>query len=241
MFSLGELLAQDDQVADIHETSEVLVVLLRLLHYPPQPPALLPPPVDSEEAQMSSRRVGNAYDSSTLIPFPILLVLLGLADKYAISDSITNTLHAHLLAHAPAYPIQVYGYAWSHKLERIASKASQYLMPIASYGTEDIRHIPSVEAYHKIVQFQDLRVKELRHLVLSEDIFPHGPYTHHVRSSLGVINFWMLKIPGYGICPSHHKETIALWEAKRVDLACQINSGDIGLLWDDGTGLNPLQ
>ena len=219
---------QDDQVVDIHETSEVLIVLLRLLHYPPQPPVLLPPDV-SEEAQMSSRRVGDAYDSSTLIPFPILLILLDLADKYAISDFITNTLHAHLLAHAPVYPIQVYGYAWSHKVERIAFKASQYLMPMASYGTDDIGHIPSVEAYHKIVRLQDLRVKELRNLVLSEDIFPHGPYTH-VRSLPGIINFWMLKFSGYGICPSHHKETSALWEAKRVDLACQINSGDIGVV-----------
>jgi len=179
MFSLGELV-QDDQVVDIHETSEVLIVLLRLLHYPPRPPVLLPPPDTLEDAQtMSSRRVEDAYDSSTLIPFPILVsVLLDLADKYAISSSITNTLHVHLLAHAPAYPIKVYGYAWSHKLEKIASKASQYLMPIASYGRDDIGHIPSVEAYHRIVRLQDLRVKELRNLVLSEDIFPHGPYTH---------------------------------------------------------------
>lgn len=83
----------------------------------------------------------------------------------------------HLIAHAPALPLPVYGYAWSHGMDCIAAEASQYIMPLASYSTAEIKLIPTVEAYHRLVRLQDLRLKVLRTLLLEEDIFPHGiPY-----------------------------------------------------------------
>jgi hypothetical protein len=176
MFSLGETVAKEDEIVDVFETSQTLTILLHLLHSPPQLPTVLPREDKSEDQRSTSRRPRDvSYDPVTVIPLPILWVVLNLADKYMLSDLVTETLHVHLLAHAPAYPMPVYAYAVNHGLDRLAATASEYLMPIASYGWDDIKLIPNVEAYHKIVRLQDLRVKELRKLVLSEELFPHGP------------------------------------------------------------------
>lgn len=190
MFSFGETTPQEDQIVDVHETSGVLIVLLRLLHYPLHPPVLLGS--DAEDTEMSSRRPQKIYDPSTVIPLPILFsILLELVDKYALSNSIAETLHAHLLVYVPTHPLQIYGYAAAHGLEKLASRASQYLMPIASYSSQEImKEIPSIAPYHRIVQLQDLRVKELRILVLGEDIFPHGGFRSHPVYSTHIQISW---------------------------------------------------
>lgn len=199
MFSVGEADSENqEQVVDLHETTSVLLALLRLLHYPLAPPILQPDDEKLERAILNHKLPKRIYDPATVIPLPILISLLyPLVDKYALSDAITKILNAHLLAHAPVFPMPIYGFATAHKLEYVACQASQYLMPLSSYKEEEIIVIPSVSAYHKLVQLQALRVKALRELVLKEDIFPHG----------------------YGACTSHQRETTALWDAKRIALA----------------------
>jgi len=186
-------------VVDLHESMGTLVVLLRLLHYPPPPPN----PEPSEGTHPSGQLPKKRYDPASVIPLPILLSLLyRLADKYALPDSTTESLNVHLIAHAPAFPLPVYGFACTHGMDYIASEASQYLMPLASYRAAEIKLIPTVEACHKIVRLQGLRLKVLRTLLLEEDIFPHG----------------------YGACLSHRQETSARWDAKRKSLALKIET-----------------
>ncbi|KAG5648186.1 hypothetical protein DXG03_006141 [Asterophora parasitica] len=167
---------EEEQTVDLHETSAVLIALLRLLHYPPAPPVLRAQEDEkSEHAVLNHKLPKRAYEPTTVIPLPLLISLLyGLADKYALSDKVTQALNAHLLAHAPAFPLPVYGFATAHRLDYVASQASQYLMPLASYTSAEVSVIPSVSAYHKLVRLQGLRVQALRDLVLGEDIFPHG-------------------------------------------------------------------
>ena len=155
-----------EQVLDLQESSENLVILLRLLHEPPCPPTQKPAKDIVE------------YDPTTVIPFPLLSVLLELADKYALHDTVTECLKAHLVAHAVAHPLEVYSFATLHGMNGVASYASQYVMPVASYSCDEISLIPNVVAYHKLVQLQDFRRKALRNLLLEEDIFPHGKYLY---------------------------------------------------------------
>jgi len=158
--------ADAEQVLDLQESNGNLVVLLRLLHDPPSPPAQKPlkKPFDPIE-----------YDPATVIPLPLLLsILFELADKYALHESVTECLKAHLVAHAVAHPLEVYGFATLQGMERVASHASQYVLPVASYSLGEINLIPNVVAYHKLVRLQDLRRKALRDLLLGEEIFPHG-------------------------------------------------------------------
>ncbi|KIM48397.1 hypothetical protein M413DRAFT_440120 [Hebeloma cylindrosporum] len=181
---------------ELHEKSGELIALLRLLHDPPAPPIQLP-------AETKLQPV--LYDPSTVIPLPLLLSLLfRLADKFALVDSVTSALRVHLLAHAPAHPLEVYGYATLHEMEWEASAASQYVLPMASYRFEEIKAIPGVVAYHKLIRLQDFRVKALRDLLLGEDIFPHG----------------------YGECTSHREKTIAGWDRQRKALMGRIETGE---------------
>jgi hypothetical protein len=214
MFSCCDTSSSDDGLVstenqvDLHETAGVLIALLRLLHHPPSPPTLEPNVEESGETQLSSQLPNlKRYVPTTVIPLPLLLTLLyGLVDKYALPPSTIESLNEPLLAHAPAHPLQVYGFATLQRLDRIAAEASQYLMPLASYRLDEIKNIPSIEAYHKLVRLQDLRVKALRTLVLGEDIFPHGmfPGTPIVKTpSFNISNvdrLWCMSLPssGYG-------------------------------------------
>jgi len=191
----------DDQVLDLHETAGVMTALLRLLHFPPPPPIPYPSTADQEKSSTQLRT--DRYEPSSIIPLPILPLLFSLADKYALSDLISQSLRTHLLAHAPAYPLQVYGFATLHDMPIVASKASQFLLPLASYTLEDVKVIPSVEAYHKIIRLQDYRTKGLRKTLLGETLFPHG----------------------YGLCPSHHQTAELLWHGAQSKLVGRIESG----------------
>ena len=207
-------------VVDLHESAGTLVVLLRLLHYPPPPP-ILEPSDGTQLSQLPKKR----YDPTSVIPLPILLsVLYRLADKYVLPDSTMESLNVHLIAHAPAFPLLVYGFACSNGLDYIASEASQYLMPLASYRAAEIKLIPNVEACHKIVRLQDLRLKVLRKLLLEEDIFPHG--TSCVQSKFEFRSHVGLTV-GYGACHSHGQETSARWDRKRKSLALKIETSNV--------------
>ncbi|TFK41355.1 hypothetical protein BDQ12DRAFT_437031 [Crucibulum laeve] len=195
--------AATDDTLDLHESSPILTVLLRLLHDPPAPPVRILDD-ESELRKIVLQLPKIRYDPMTVIPLPLLVSLLfELVDKYALSESVTETLREQLLANVPTHPLQVYGFATLHGMDRIASEATQYLRPMASYRLSDIKLIPTVEAYHKVVRLQDLRVKTLRELVLSEDIFPHG----------------------YGECSSHRDTAISYWNRQRKALAGRIETG----------------
>jgi hypothetical protein len=166
-----------EQVLDLQESSANLVVLLRLLHEPPSSPCPKPKednpdPIDTFDPFDTFDLI--EYDPTTVIPFPLLSTLFELADKYALHDTVTERLTVHLMAHAVIHPLEVYGFATLHGMEKVASHTSQYVMPVASYSYDEINLIPNVVAYHKLVRLQDLRRKALRDLILEEDIFPHG-------------------------------------------------------------------
>jgi hypothetical protein len=161
-------LSKPQSMIEIHERSGELAALLRLLHDTPLPPAVQPHEKKSESVQ---------FNPSTIIPLPLLKSLLSVtADKYALDPEIIKVLRAHLDAHASTDGLAVYGFASSHGLEWEACTASQYVLPVASYRFEEIKAIPNVIAYHKLVRLQDFRVKALRDLLLGEDLFPHGQF-----------------------------------------------------------------
>jgi len=194
-----------EQVLDLQESSGNLVILLRLLHEPPSPPTQKPTQdeLDSNDTFDPFDTFDPIeYDPATVIPLPLLSILFELADKYALHDTVTECLKAHLVAHAVAHPLEVYGFATLHGMGQIASHASQYVMPVASYSYNEINLIPNVVAYHKLVRLQDFRRKALRNLILEEDIFPHG----------------------YGECSSHREQTIASWARQRNALEGRIES-----------------
>lgn len=162
-------ISESEETLDLQEKGGELAALLRLLHDPLAPPVVL--------VQEGTRFLPTQYDPATVIPLPLLLSLFfRLADKYALAEPITVGLRLHLRANAPAHPLEVYGFATLHDMEWEASEASQYVLPVASYSFEEIKLIPNVIAYHKLVQLQDFRRKALRELLLGEDIFPHGKY-----------------------------------------------------------------
>ncbi|KAK7463851.1 hypothetical protein VKT23_005786 [Stygiomarasmius scandens] len=184
-----------DQSMDLLESSASLCLLLTLLHSPPDPPTL--------PKQDGPWDLGPALNTdSSVIPLPILAQLFLLADKYALSDSVTKVLSEHLLANAPLNPLFVYGFALSAGFPDIASKACRWLKPMALYSQEEIKIIPTVEAYHNVIRLQDLRVKALKRILLEEEIFPHG----------------------YGACSSHLNETQTIWHSARINLARKVET-----------------
>jgi hypothetical protein len=160
------------QTLDLAEPTQVIIVLLRLLHDPPGPPLEMP---DDASDFSSSRLYRKQYDWRTVIPLPLITsTVFDVFDKYILNPSIVDTVWLHVAAHASTDPLPVYGFATLHGKAKIASWASQYVMPLASYRAEEIKVIPTVEAYHKLVRLEALRLKSLKTILLSEDIFPHG-------------------------------------------------------------------
>ncbi|KAF9452520.1 hypothetical protein P691DRAFT_804257 [Macrolepiota fuliginosa MF-IS2] len=239
-----------DETLDLHEPAQALSTLLQFLHHLPEPP------VESEGStpSLEEKHAGTtgfirerflpripSYNRSTVIPLPVLQpMLFDLVDKYGLSIDIFNVLCAHLLAHAPTYPLRVYGFAASfeprhrrrrfqpgssgdtedrdladgfgaeaekemeRQMQKIASKASQFLEPMGSYPIQEVLDaIPSVKALHRVVQLQHLRVKTLREVLNESEIFPKG----------------------YGACPSHREKTMECWDRQRKALAGKIDSG----------------
>ncbi|KAH7924011.1 hypothetical protein BV22DRAFT_544960 [Leucogyrophana mollusca] len=190
----------EEQTLDLDEPAETLETLLRLLHSPPLPPSLIDP------SDPPKRPKGPRYrtDDGTVIPFPLLPQLFLLADKYALSESLRHSLHAHLLANASIHPLKVYGYAVLHQLSDVAIEASANLLhpPLSSYSKQEIAVIPTVEGYHELVRLHGYRIRKLRHVLMHEDIFPHG----------------------YGACPTHKDSTMLKWENRRRFLAGKIEA-----------------
>jgi len=192
MFACCETNSGSESMLELHERSGELAALLRLLHDTPLPPAVQPREKKSESLQ---------FNPSTIIPLPLLKSLLSVtADKYALDLEIVRVLKAHLDAHARTDGLDVYGFASLHSLEWEACTASQYVLPLASYRFEEIKVIPSVIAYHKLVRLQDFRVKALRDLLLGEELFPHG----------------------YGKCQFHWEISETSWDRQRKALIGRI-------------------
>ncbi|EAU93450.2 hypothetical protein CC1G_04429 [Coprinopsis cinerea okayama7 len=187
-------------VVDLDESADTLTILLKLLHDPPKPPV---------EISTDPYTYQKKYDTSTVIPLPLLeLVILKLIDKYLFDEEIVKGLEAHLLAHAPENGLRVYGIAMAHYRADVANIVTQYLLPLAKYSKEEVKAwIPSVEAFHDILRFQDFRVQALRDLVLNEDIFPHG----------------------YGECSAHRDSTRSAWDTRRKSLLARIETGQFNL------------
>ncbi|TEB26387.1 hypothetical protein FA13DRAFT_1636186 [Coprinellus micaceus] len=194
--------AEVDPIVDLHEPADVLAILLRILHDPPRPPEEIP----SSELDSYVKK----YDEATVIPLPLLeLVVLQLVDKYLLDESITEVLQQHLLAHAPSNGLRVYAFAVTNNMPKMASKASQYVEPMAKYTFQEIKCIPTVKAYHDLVRLQDFRVQALRDLLLKEDVFPHG----------------------YGACQPHAQSTPTTWDTKRRALLARIETGN-DIAWE---------
>ncbi|KAF8887942.1 hypothetical protein CPB84DRAFT_1786471 [Gymnopilus junonius] len=188
-------ISESEEVLELQEKGGELTALLRLLHGPLVPPAVLP--------QGGTRFQPTQYDPATVIPLPLLLSLFfRLADKYVLVEPIMAGLRLQLRANAPVHPLEVYGFATLHDMEWEASEASQYVLPLSSYSFEEIKLIPNVIAYHKLVRLQDFRRKALRELLLGEDIFPHD----------------------YGECASHREQAVDSWDRQRKALVGRIES-----------------
>jgi hypothetical protein len=152
----------DDQepIVDLPESGASLSVLFRLLHDPPKPffrirvePGLRPPEVPP----------GHETDVEHAIPFVIMPLALGLADKYMLAPAIVENLHTHIGAHVASDPLPVYGLALSLGLQYIANSASEYLMdpPLAQYTPAEISVIPTVKDLHQLVRLHHAREMKL--------------------------------------------------------------------------------
>ena len=203
MFSCCEKNDSTEESLDLDESADTLDVLLRLLHKPPPPPPRRP---SKKEKDMLTAQIRvREYEPNSVIPLPMLPMLFQLADKYILGESVVSSLHAHLLANASVYPLRVYGFAVEQGLDSIANAASKYLLhpPLWTYTAEDVRVVPCVEAYHRLVGLHAFRIKRLREILLAEDIFPHG----------------------YGTCSSHEQKTVSIWERARESLAWKVEAG----------------
>ncbi|KAH8100520.1 hypothetical protein BXZ70DRAFT_154968 [Cristinia sonorae] len=193
-----DMLDEESGTLDLDESAERLSMLFQLLHNLPDPYHEEPVP----KSQRDFTRVQSTLPKEPAIPFPILPILLSLADKYALSETIVHCVHSHLAAHTSTYPLRVYGYATSLGLHDVAARASTFLLspPLSSHPTNKITALPNAQAYHKLVQLHDYRIRKLKEVLMGEQIFPHG----------------------YGKCPRHAAKTDGIWEERKKNVIAKI-------------------
>lgn len=197
--------SDSDQALDLDETSDVMNILLWLLHIPPPPPERTKESKVLKGSPLSTDQLN--FEPGSVIPFPLLPRMLQLADKYILSDNLSRSLLVHLSAHVSSYPLKVYAIAVQRGLNALAVDASKYLLhpPLSCYSLRDIKDIPTPEAWHMLVLLHDVRIRGLREILLGEEIFPHG----------------------YGTCASHKERAVSLWTQKKMDIVLKIEAGDI--------------
>lgn len=176
---------------DIYESASAFSTLLRLLHYPPS----VYPVSDKKERGFPKYMIVNPEYA---IPFPILPVIYDLVDKYAVFPHIVQALNSNLQAYASTFPLKVYGLATRMSLDSIADEASAFLVqpPLHTYTSEEVKIIPTAEAYHKLLKLQQYRVEKIRDILAHEQLFPHG----------------------YGVCNTHKVSALASWDRKKRTL-----------------------
>lgn len=191
-----------DQVLDLDEPADALEILLSLLHSPPSLPLHIKEPASNKYA---STIFWPRFESGSVIPFPLLPRMIELADKYALPESLSQALLAHISAHASAYPLQIYSFAVERGLDSLAVEASKYLLApsLSAYSPTNIKTIPTPEAWHRLVLLHDIRIRGLTHILLGEEIFPHG----------------------YGTCSTHKDRVLSLWNQKKMDIVLKIEAG----------------
>ncbi|KAI6133260.1 hypothetical protein EDD16DRAFT_13316 [Pisolithus croceorrhizus] len=194
----------DSCYVELDEPAQALKTLLELLRQPPPPPLLYMPDRMSAQECWMKLPFSQRYEHDSVIPFPLLPGMIRLSDKYGLSDPLVRSLRSHLVANAFLHPLKVYGFARANGFEDVAVEASTYLLhpPLASYSREDISVIPTVAAYHDLVQLHAHRIKKLQEILLSEEIFPFG----------------------YGLCALHCNETARIWNERRVQLVPKVEA-----------------
>ena len=197
-------LDEEGGVLLLQESASSLSLLFHMLHCTLEPYEGAAGASDSD-ADDDSVHITQRIPASA-IPFPLLPTLFALADKYVFTATIMNVCQSHLFAYASTYPLQVYGLAVGMGLDRIAAETSQYLLrpPLTTYATEQIKVIPTAEAYHRLVLLHEYRIQRLSALLMEEQIFPQR----------------------YGECSKHASRTESLWDTKRKQVVNQIHAGE---------------
>ncbi|OCB85253.1 hypothetical protein A7U60_g7880 [Sanghuangporus baumii] len=182
---------------DLYESVNDMALLVRLIEDPPQ--------TLSEAAIREGSSKQSLEHPTALIPYLLLPRLFALAEKYALKLPVTQILRTHLLAQASIAPLLVYGLAIQYSLPEIADQASKFLAftPLERYSMEDIKIIPSAEAYHKLLQLQSYRKRRIKELLMNEDLFPHG----------------------YGACSAHKDYAEVMWDKRRRSILPNVHSG----------------
>ncbi len=203
-FHMVNTLDEESRTLELHESATILDALFYLLHSTPAPVA------EKETGEPDFEDIIYIREDKipdAAIPWPLIPSLFVLADKYALSSEIVAALKSHLAAYTSIFPLQVYGHATGLGFYEIAAEASTYLLypPLTSYSPEDIKIIPTAEAYHKLVLLHDFRVKRLAEVLRNEEVFPHG----------------------YGECTrlGHSQRTRSAWEARKQVIYGQIEAG----------------
>ncbi|KAG8737530.1 hypothetical protein FRC10_008079 [Ceratobasidium sp. 414] len=188
-------------IVEIDERHELLVMLVNLLETPPE----LPPPTVNNHTPSSAVPLDSDPPGRTL-PWPLVVTLLDMADKYNLSENILARLHAHVRSHASSHPLQVYALASHLQLGEIASLASSFLLypPMHEYPLSEIKALPSAASYHLLLVLQTHRLEKLRNVVATESIFPHE----------------------YGACSKHGTSPAKLaWETRRTFVLDNLHAG----------------
>lgn len=205
MFSCcdGQQEGETSQSMDMYESGNNMALLVRLLQDP-----LLPLPEASTQGRPSEQILGPLF---AVIPHVLLPRLFALGEKYALKPPVMQILHTHLLAQASIAPLLVYGLACQYSLAEIADKASKFLVftPLERYGFDDVKVIPTAEAYHKLLQLQSYRKQRIKGLLMNEELFPHG----------------------YGACSAHKDYAEAIWDKRRRSILPDVHSGELPSTW----------